>query len=97
MANENLHNFSKYDWVLDLAMTSHICTIQDAFIDYGLLNSESTLKLDGKSIRNIFQNVLHVPKAPNCLISIPHLAIGGGWVTSVTHFRVPMRISNSLN
>jgi hypothetical protein len=40
MVNENLHNFSKYDWVLDLAMTSHICTIQDAFIDYGLLNSE---------------------------------------------------------
>ena len=27
MANENLHNFSKYDWVLDSAMTSKICMI----------------------------------------------------------------------
>ena len=27
MATENLHNFSKYDWVLDSAMMSHICMI----------------------------------------------------------------------
>ena len=37
-------------------------------------------KIDGQSIKHILQNVLHVPKAPNCLLSIPHLAIGGGRV-----------------
>jgi len=37
-------------------------------------------KIDGQSIKHILWNVLHVPKPPNCLISIPHLAIGGGWV-----------------
>jgi len=40
MATENLHDFSKYDWVLDSATTSHICTIRDAFIDYEPLQSE---------------------------------------------------------
>ena len=37
-------------------------------------------KIDGQSIKHILWNVLHVPKAPNCLLSIPHLAIGGGRV-----------------
>ncbi|EDR10241.1 uncharacterized protein LACBIDRAFT_316933 [Laccaria bicolor S238N-H82] len=26
MVNQNIHEFSKYDWVLDSATTSHICT-----------------------------------------------------------------------
>jgi hypothetical protein len=96
MVNQNIHELSKYDWVLDSATTSHICTIQDAFIDYELLNSEVdsidgsaitqgrgtvavNFKIDGQSIRHILRNVLHVPMAPNCLPSIPHLVIGG-WV-----------------
>ena len=37
-------------------------------------------KFDGQSIKHILRNVLHVPKAPNCLLSIPCLAIGGGRV-----------------
>ena len=40
----------------------------------------ANFKIDGKSIKHILWNVLHVQKAPNCLISIPCLAIGEGWV-----------------
>ena len=97
MVNQNIHNFSKYDWVLDSATTSHICTTRDAFIDYEPLKSEVdgvggsamtqgrgtvavNFKFDGQSIKHILRNVLHVPKAPNCLLSIPRLAIGGGRV-----------------
>ncbi|EDR00116.1 uncharacterized protein LACBIDRAFT_314696 [Laccaria bicolor S238N-H82] len=66
MVNQNIHSFSKYDWVLDSATMSHILAVN--------------FRIDGQSIKHTLRNVLHVPKAPNCLLSIPRLAIGGGRV-----------------
>jgi hypothetical protein len=37
-------------------------------------------KVDGHMIRHTLRNVLHVPEATNCLLSISGLMIGGGWV-----------------
>ncbi|KAJ2925473.1 hypothetical protein H1R20_g11620, partial [Candolleomyces eurysporus] len=35
--------------------------------------------VDGKTMQHTLQNVLHVPEAPNCLLSIPRLDESGGW------------------
>ena len=43
MACNNSHQISQYNWILDSATTSHICTICDAFIDYIPLK-DSTIK-----------------------------------------------------
>jgi hypothetical protein len=84
----NSHKITQYDWILDLATTSHICAIHDAFIDYTPLK-DSTIKglgnpvtahgcrmvlvdfaLNGKTICHKLRDVLHMPGAPNCLLSV---------------------------
>ena len=100
MAQNNSYQISQYDWILDSATTSHICTIQDAFTSL----KDSTIKglgdpvtahgcgtiivdftIKGKMIHHQLCDVLHVPDAPNCLLSIPcideaqgHVEMQGG-------------------
>ena len=91
MAQNNSYQISQYDWILDSATTSHVCTIRDAFIDYTPLK-DSTIKglgdpvtahgrgtvivdftINGKTIHHQLRDVLHMPDAPNCLLSIPRI------------------------
>ncbi|PFH46424.1 hypothetical protein AMATHDRAFT_155082, partial [Amanita thiersii Skay4041] len=70
-------DFSKYDWILDLGTTSHICTVREAFVNYTELRDTS---IQGERFWHLLRNVLHVPEAPNCLLSISRLDKGGGHV-----------------
>ena len=94
------HTFSHYDWILDSATTSHICSSRDAFINYsalddapiqGLGSTPAQAKGQGTVIVNFsvkenniqhqLHNVLHVPEAPNSLISVSRIDDGGGHIT----------------
>jgi len=98
-SHNNSHQISQYDWVLDSATTSHICTIRDAFTDYTSLKNSTiqglgsdpvtahgrgTILVDfavnGETIRHQLRDVLHVPGAPNCLLSVPRIDEAQGHV-----------------
>ncbi|KAF8222696.1 hypothetical protein L208DRAFT_1522129, partial [Tricholoma matsutake] len=75
--------FSCYDWILDSATTSHICTTREAFTDYtplynATINVIINFNVDGKIIWHTLWEVRHAPDAENCLLSISHFDAGGG-------------------
>jgi hypothetical protein len=99
---ETTHEFSKYDWLLDSATTSHICTMRDAFTEYYPLTNSTiqgigtnpaiakgrgtiivNFSVNGSIIRHNLRDVLYVPNAPNCLLSLSRLDDSGGYV----HFK----------
>ena len=94
------HTFSHYDWILDSATTSHICSSRDAFINYSALDDAPiqglgstpaqakgqgtvivNFSVKGNNIQHQLHNVLHVPEAPNSLISVSRIDDGGGHIT----------------
>jgi len=95
----NSTQVSKYDWFLDSASTSHICTIREAFTEYHPLTN-STIRgigtapavalgrgtifvnfdVNRKIITHQLKNVLHVPEAENCFLSLGRFDEGGGHV-----------------
>jgi len=95
----NTTQISKYDWFLDSASTSHICTIREAFTEYHPLTNSTicgigtapavalgcgtisvNFDVNGKIITHQLKNVLYVPEAKNCLLSLGRFNEGDGHV-----------------
>ncbi|KIM78385.1 hypothetical protein PILCRDRAFT_75717 [Piloderma croceum F 1598] len=66
----NMHTLSHYDWVLDSGTMSHICnhSIPAQATDRGTVITNLTVK--GNNIWHKLQDVLHIPEAPNSLLSV---------------------------
>jgi hypothetical protein len=83
-----MRTLSHYDWVLDSGTTSHIYTpLEDSPVQgLGSIPAQATgcatvttnFTVKGSNIRHKLQDVLHVPEAPNSLLSVSRIDNSSG-------------------